>query len=311
MKLNKMKLLSAVMLSMAGVLMADITPLPPSSPEAAEAPEPPPPPKKAFMGVITEKVASSTAAQLGLNPGIGLSVESVVNGSPADTSGIQKYDILMEMDGQWLTSVSHLTTLLSMKNPGDTVVLKILRKGEKMEISLMLGSKSIKDKSMKWEWKFDEKMEEFGQKMEEIAENEELMKHVRDHINPDEIEDAVRSAMDKARYHINQWVSDDGTHTSIVHSGNARSIITTDDGTLIMEGLEDGNTKVIAINNDDKVLYNGVVGKDGKELDGIEPWVKAQFEKISNQRIKVIIKSDGSDENEITETVEVTSEDAG
>jgi len=287
----------------------DMAPPAPTAPVAPDAPEAPTPPKRAFVGVVTEKVSSATAVQLGLNPGVGLTVESVVKDSAAEIGGLEKYDILLEMDGQWLTSVSHLTTLLSLKSPGDEVTFKLLRKGSELSKKITLGEKAVKGKSLDWEWEFEGRMEEFGRKMEEFAEREEIMKHVREHVNPDEIEESVRSALDKARYHINQWVSDDGKHTSIVHTGNARSIISVDEGTLIVEGLDDGASKVIAINSEDEVLFSGVVGKDGKELEALDPWVKEQYGKLAQKRVKVIISDDVDIETEVSTTI--TSDDAG
>ena len=275
---------------------------PPAPPEAPAAPEAP---KKAFVGIVTDKVSTSTAAQLGLTPGIGLTVKSVVQESAAEQYGIEKYDILLEMDGQWLTSVSHFTTLLGLKNPGDTVTFKVLRAGKEKMIDVTLGEKAARELGEKWEFKFEQKMEEFGRRMEELAENEEIMKHVQEHVNHEDIKESVRSALEKAQYHINQWVGEDGSHTSIIHSGNARSIITTDDGTLIVEGEQDGNTRVIAIDTEDEVLFNGIVTKDGDELAEVAPWVKEQFEKLANKRVKVFV-SDGMD---ITTEVEVTDED--
>ncbi|MEQ9824506.1 MAG: PDZ domain-containing protein [Puniceicoccaceae bacterium] len=254
--------------------------------DAPEPPAPPAPPRRAFLGVVTEKVPASTVAQMGLTPGIGLNVESVVKGSAADRAGVMAYDILLEMDGQWLTSVSHLSTLLSMKKPGETAAFRLLRKGEELAIQVELGSKPTAHPQKSWEWEFEEKMEELGRRLESIAENEEIMEHVRERIDAEEIEQNVRSALEKARYQIRQWVSDDGSRTSIVHTGNARSIVNTDDGTLIFERLSDGKSRVIAINRKDEVLFNGVIS-DSAELDGLEPWVAREYGKLQNHHIEV------------------------
>lgn len=298
---NTLKIVTCMLaLGLSGLAYADKV-TPPEPPEAPEAP------KRAFVGVVTDKVASSTAVQLGLEPGIGLTVKSVVRDSAAEQAGIEKFDILMEMDGQWLTSVSHFTTLLRMKQPGDVVTFKLLRAGKEEMVDLTLGAKESRESGEKWEFKFEEKMEEFGRRMEEIAEREEIMKHMREHVNPDEIEETVRSALEKAQYHINQWVGEDGSHTSIIHSGNARSIITTDEGTLIVEGEQDGSTRVIAIDNEDEVLFNGLVTKDGGELDSTAPWVKEQYEKLANKRVRVIV----TDDVDVTTEVEVDVSDGG
>ena len=128
--------------------------------------------------------------------------------------------------------------------------------------------------------------------MEELAEREEIIDHMREHIDPEHIDGVVRSALEKAQYHINQWVAEDGSHTSIIHSGQTRSIITADEGTIIVEGLEEGMSKVIAIDSEDEVIFSGSVGADGSELNDTAPWVKEQFDKLANKRVKVIVDSE-------------------
>ncbi len=303
MKIKTISILCVTILGISSIAHADRE-VAPAAPAVPVAPAAPAVEKKAFVGIVTEKVSATTAVQLGLESGVGLNVESVVKDSSAEKYGIEKYDILMELDGQWLTSVSHFTTLLRMKKPGDVVTFKILRKGQYIDLDVTLGAKESRKGGSDWEWKFEEKMEEFGQRMEEFAEREELMQHMRERVNPEELGETVRSALEKAQYHINQWVGEDGSHTSIVHSGNARSIITADDGTLIVEGRKDGSSKVIAINNDDEVIFSGVVTKDGDELAQVDEWVKEQYKKLSNKMVKVIVTDDIDIDTEISETID-------
>ena len=63
---------------------------------------------------------------------------AVVSGSPADKAGLVENDIILEINGQKLTTKSPLIKILSQFNPGDEVTFKILHQGEEKEIKVKL-----------------------------------------------------------------------------------------------------------------------------------------------------------------------------
>lgn len=284
---------SIIRILMLGILFSGMNALADNVPEAPEIPETPEAPSvehrssgKAFVGVVTERVRSSTAVQLGIPPGVGLTVESVVKGSSAAEYGIEKYDILLKLDDQLLTNVSHFTTLLSMKSPGDTVMFTIFRKGNRFEQEMVLGAKN-KEKNISWT--FETKMEALGEKLEALAERHEIKKYLAD---PGKIEETIRSALEQAQYHIESFEGDDH-HISFINTGGARTIVSVDEGTLIMEpGENEGQTKVIAIDAEGEVIYRGMVGEDGEELGEVASWVKERFHKMNKNKIRVIVSED-------------------
>jgi serine protease Do len=96
-----------------------------------------------YLGVrytpITDEIQKEN--QLPVNYGViierGAGVEevAVVPGSPADKAGLVENDIILEFDGQRLTSITNLTTLIRRKKIGDTVTLKIIHEGEEKTVS--------------------------------------------------------------------------------------------------------------------------------------------------------------------------------
>lgn len=64
---------------------------------------------------------------------------AVIPGSAADLSGIQEGDIILEIDGKKITVDSALPTLLRTYNIGDTVTLKVIRKGKEKEMKVTLA----------------------------------------------------------------------------------------------------------------------------------------------------------------------------
>ena len=71
---------------------------------------------------------SGSAVTNGILPR-GAYVAEVEDGSPAQEAGIQVGDIIVEADGQLISNVSDLQTILKAKNEGDEVALKVYRTG--------------------------------------------------------------------------------------------------------------------------------------------------------------------------------------
>ncbi len=72
---------------------------------------------------------------------LGVSVAEVTAGAAADLAGIQAGDRVLSLDGAPVGSFEELAGLIQTSFPGDEVVLEIVRDGETIEISVVLGSK--------------------------------------------------------------------------------------------------------------------------------------------------------------------------
>ena len=68
----------------------------------------------------------------------GVVVNSVDSGSDAEAAGLQKNDIITEVDGTTVKSSAHLKYLLYKHNIGDSVKLTIVRNGNEKELTLKL-----------------------------------------------------------------------------------------------------------------------------------------------------------------------------
>lgn len=91
---------------------------------------------KIMVGIRFEAVKDALASQLKLEAGKSILVTAVLPGLPADGAGVQLWDILLSCN-----EVSPLTDrafegVLAGSNPGDTLNLKVLRGGEKMDLSV-------------------------------------------------------------------------------------------------------------------------------------------------------------------------------
>lgn len=72
----------------------------------------------------------------------GLFISSIQEGSGAEEAGLQVNDMILEVDGQKVTSTSEVNEIRDAKKPGDYLTFKILRESETMEISVKLTEES-------------------------------------------------------------------------------------------------------------------------------------------------------------------------
>lgn len=68
----------------------------------------------------------------------GMLVNSVVEGSDAQKKGLQPNDVIIEIDGEAVTSIEVVRDAINRKDVGDTVDLKIWREGKTIEMEIAL-----------------------------------------------------------------------------------------------------------------------------------------------------------------------------
>ena len=64
---------------------------------------------------------------------------AVVPASPADDAGLQIKDVILEVNGEKVTLEKPLHVIISKKQPGDEITLKIWRSGKEMEVKVTLA----------------------------------------------------------------------------------------------------------------------------------------------------------------------------
>jgi serine protease Do len=91
-----------------------------------------------FLGIGFMSITPGIAAQLGVDVDHGVVVQQVQAGSPAAEAGLERLDVITEVDGAPLTDESALPRAISERNPGDTVRLTVLRNGQSMNLDATL-----------------------------------------------------------------------------------------------------------------------------------------------------------------------------
>lgn len=98
--------------------------------------------KVAYLGVETQPVDPTVAAQLGLPRGTGVVVRRVAEGSPA-ASLLQQHDVLTKLDDQVLVNMGQLTVLVRNHKAGDEVKLTYIRGGKEATAKAKLGEREV------------------------------------------------------------------------------------------------------------------------------------------------------------------------
>lgn len=93
-----------------------------------------------FLGVTVGPVLPALADQLNLADGRGVVVLSVKPDSPADKAGLQRSDVITQVNNQIVYSIMQFMKLITAAKPGESVKLSIVRQAKPQTITVTLGS---------------------------------------------------------------------------------------------------------------------------------------------------------------------------
>ncbi|RLA87352.1 MAG: hypothetical protein DRG40_00535 [Deltaproteobacteria bacterium] len=96
------------------------------------------PEERNILGIKVKALTDDVAAVLGLDRSAGVLVVAVIKGSPAETVDIQKGDVILELEGEKVTSPAVFKELVRKNVDKEMLVLKIMRRGEVLTIGLPL-----------------------------------------------------------------------------------------------------------------------------------------------------------------------------
>jgi serine protease Do len=99
---------------------------------------------RGYLGVTIQSVDADMAKAFGLNQGGGALVAEVTLGSPAAKAGIERGDIILELNGQQVSAPDNLSVHISQLAPGTTVHLKVARNGNTRYFDVKLDELSEK-----------------------------------------------------------------------------------------------------------------------------------------------------------------------
>lgn len=89
-----------------------------------------------YLGIEGANVTEETAALLDFP--IGIYIRNVMEGSGAYAAGLQEGDVIIEFDGEKISSMEKLSSAIKEHKPNDEVIIKIIRGREKKEVKVKL-----------------------------------------------------------------------------------------------------------------------------------------------------------------------------
>jgi serine protease Do len=94
---------------------------------------------RAYMGILPQDVTPAMAKAFSEKEAKGVVVGDVTASSPAQEAGVQRGDIILELNGKPVADSNQLRMTISMMEPGTTVKLKLIRNGGSRELSVKLA----------------------------------------------------------------------------------------------------------------------------------------------------------------------------
>ena len=98
---------------------------------------------RGWLGVGYQDLSAGLSRALGM-PGTetgGAIVTSVNDGSPAKKAGVQLDDVVVELDGEKVSSGGVFARAIALKKPESTVALKVYRGGKPVDLKVKLGTR--------------------------------------------------------------------------------------------------------------------------------------------------------------------------
>ena len=83
-----------------------------------------------LFGIVAEELPEVLYEEV--DSKVGIQVTEVMPGSPADTAGIRKDDIILSVNGETMNNILSLRALLDASESGEECVVQLLRKGQRM-----------------------------------------------------------------------------------------------------------------------------------------------------------------------------------
>ncbi len=94
-----------------------------------------------YLGVDFENLTSQQRSSLQVPPKEGVAIAAVDHDAPAGKVGLRCNDVIVKLNGKKAQHAEDLRDALHKMDPGQTVVLDILRDGQPLEISVVLADR--------------------------------------------------------------------------------------------------------------------------------------------------------------------------
>jgi S1-C subfamily serine protease len=95
----------------------------------------------AYLGVASTAITPEIQQQLGLSTSKGVALQQVAANSPAAKAGLKSGDVIVDIDGQAITSPEDLLAVIRKHKPGDQITVTYIRDGRKATAAVTLADR--------------------------------------------------------------------------------------------------------------------------------------------------------------------------
>jgi serine protease Do len=92
-----------------------------------------------YLGAYLGRLSPANARRLGIKSDLGVLVNKVVAGSPADQAGLKAGDVIVAWDGQPADDPALLRLVVARSKAGSTVTVTVIRQGEEIQLDVTIG----------------------------------------------------------------------------------------------------------------------------------------------------------------------------
>jgi len=94
---------------------------------------------RAYLGIMVQDITPGISKAMNIKEMKGVLVGDVSPDGPAKKSGVQRGDVILEINGKTMEDSRQLRNTVSMMDPTATVTLKLMRDGSTKDVSVKLG----------------------------------------------------------------------------------------------------------------------------------------------------------------------------
>src|SRR5690554_6838855 len=94
---------------------------------------------RGWLGVLIQEVSRDLAESFGLKRPRGALIAEVMDGSPAQSGGLQSGDIVLEFNGENIQRSSDLPPMVGRTAVGESARLTVLREGREIDLDVEIG----------------------------------------------------------------------------------------------------------------------------------------------------------------------------
>ena len=96
--------------------------------------------RRAAIGITMAELKPKIARLFKLRPGMGILAYQVIGNSAAQRAGIKPLDVIIEFAGEQVSDPAALQSIIERKPIGSTQEIKVIRKGETLDLSIEIAS---------------------------------------------------------------------------------------------------------------------------------------------------------------------------